>query len=137
MTTRRPIRWHLARLLDGWAHWLDLSAGASECRREGHRWDSDRPGGGIHVRDLCWRCDATRPPSTATLPAVARVGAVPHNPAPDEDGPSERQVNGFTCDDEIVLTLTAAEAARIATAHADELKAAYARGDATFDGSTR
>ena len=27
----------------------------------GHKWDSDRPSGPLHHRDICWRCDRTRP----------------------------------------------------------------------------
>ena len=30
------------------------------CLRNGHLWDSDRPSGPIHERDICWRCDAVR-----------------------------------------------------------------------------
>ena len=30
------------------------------CRRRGHLWDTDRPAGPIHERDICWRCDAVR-----------------------------------------------------------------------------
>jgi hypothetical protein len=30
------------------------------CRVKGHMWDSDRPKGPIHMRDICWRCDAVR-----------------------------------------------------------------------------
>ena len=30
------------------------------CLLRGHRWDSDRPSGPIHVRDICWRCPAVR-----------------------------------------------------------------------------
>lgn len=28
------------------------------CVAKGHKWDSDRPSGPIHVRDICWRCGA-------------------------------------------------------------------------------
>ena len=30
------------------------------CRRRGHLWDTDRPAGPIHKRDICWRCNAVR-----------------------------------------------------------------------------
>ena len=30
------------------------------CRHHGHLWDSDRPAGPIHERDICWRCNAVR-----------------------------------------------------------------------------
>ncbi len=32
----------------------------AECARTGHLWDSDRPAGALHERDICWRCDAVR-----------------------------------------------------------------------------
>lgn len=28
------------------------------CRVKGHMWDADRPFGGIHERNICWRCGA-------------------------------------------------------------------------------
>ena len=30
------------------------------CCRRGHLWDTDRPAGPIHKRDICWRCNAVR-----------------------------------------------------------------------------
>ena len=30
------------------------------CRCRGHLWDTDRPAGPIHKRDICWRCNAVR-----------------------------------------------------------------------------
>lgn len=39
---------------------LDLIAQSIICRVFGHKWDSDRPSGPIHMRDICWRCDAVR-----------------------------------------------------------------------------
>ena len=39
---------------------IALAAARFTCRRKGHLWDSDRPKGGIHERDICWRCDAVR-----------------------------------------------------------------------------
>ena len=38
----------------------DLIASRATCKRKGHLWDSERPRGAIHKRDICWRCDAVR-----------------------------------------------------------------------------
>ena len=38
----------------------DLVASRVTCKRKGHLWDSERPRGAIHKRDICWRCDAVR-----------------------------------------------------------------------------
>ena len=37
-----------------------LRCNCSICRRRGHLWDTDRPAGPIHKRDICWRCNAVR-----------------------------------------------------------------------------
>lgn len=34
------------------------------CRFKGHMWDSDRPQGGIHEQNICWRCNAIKPETT-------------------------------------------------------------------------
>jgi hypothetical protein len=39
---------------------LELIAERLTCRVKGHKWDSDRPSGPLHLRDICWRCDAVR-----------------------------------------------------------------------------
>lgn len=36
------------------------------CCRRGHLWDTDRPAGPIHKRDICWRCNAVRDKSPET-----------------------------------------------------------------------
>ena len=41
------------------AAWRDRAT----CRLLGHMWDSDRPAGPIHARDICWRCNAINPRS--------------------------------------------------------------------------
>lgn len=46
-----------SRFAAGWT----LASARRECRRAGHLWDSERPAGALHERDICWRCDAVRP----------------------------------------------------------------------------
>lgn len=54
------VRLRLVRLLDRASHRLEMADARAACRREGHRWDSERPAGALHVRDFCWRCEARR-----------------------------------------------------------------------------
>ena len=37
---------------------LEACRDRAVCLAKGHMWDSDRPAGPIHLRDICWRCDA-------------------------------------------------------------------------------
>lgn len=53
-------RQRLVRLLDRASHRLEMADARAACRREGHRWDSERPAGALHVHDFCWRCEARR-----------------------------------------------------------------------------
>ena len=59
--TKRAILTHddVNRILDALAAWRDRAT----CRLLGHMWDSDRPAGPIHARDICWRCSAINPRS--------------------------------------------------------------------------
>ena len=53
-------RLRLVRLLDRASLRLAMADARATCRREGHLWDSERPGGATHERDFCWRCEAHR-----------------------------------------------------------------------------
>ena len=55
-TVVRRLRQAYQRTEDAAARVRDRLA----CRRRGHLWDTDRPAGPIHKRDICWRCNAVR-----------------------------------------------------------------------------
>lgn len=52
----------LAKLANTAAYIFMLTRDRLVCLIRGHAWDSDRPSGPIHVRDICWRCDRIRTP---------------------------------------------------------------------------
>ena len=51
----------LAKLADTAAYLFTITRDRAVCMARGHKWDSDRPSGPIHKRDICWRCERTRP----------------------------------------------------------------------------
>ena len=56
VTVVRRLRQAYQRAEDAAARVRDRLA----CCRRGHLWDTDRPAGPIHKRDICWRCNAVR-----------------------------------------------------------------------------
>ena len=53
----------LAKLADTAAYLFTIIRDRAVCMARGHKWDSDRPSGPLHARDICWRCDRTRTPN--------------------------------------------------------------------------
>ena len=53
----------LAKLADTAAYLFTITRDRAVCLARGHKWDSDRPSGPLHDRDICWRCDRTRTPN--------------------------------------------------------------------------
>ena len=49
------------RAADTAAYLITITRDRAVCLFRGHKWDSDRPSGPFHTRDICWRCDRTRP----------------------------------------------------------------------------
>ena len=59
----RWSRWDEGGLRQAYQRAEDAAARVRDrlaCRRRGHLWDTDRPAGPIHKRDICWRCNAVR-----------------------------------------------------------------------------
>lgn len=50
--TRRKLTSVVRRI----SEWAEDATYRNQCRTEGHLWDSERPRGPIHKRDICWRC---------------------------------------------------------------------------------
>ena len=51
------------RAADTAAYLITITRDRAVCLLRGHKWDSDRPSGPLHTRDICWRCDRTRTPN--------------------------------------------------------------------------
>lgn len=64
--TSLPLRitlaaWHAANAASRAVDVAALAVDKAICRYDEHLWDSSRPSGPIHERDICWRCGAIRP----------------------------------------------------------------------------